>query len=78
MTCPVPVEAYVAAGSNIVSFVLRFVCEEPFGESEDLTVARYGVVRHVQSDTERHLTSWDEIVAFIEQYVGLSKDAEDE
>jgi hypothetical protein len=29
----------------------------------------------VQSDTERHLTRWEDIVAFIGQYVDLSKEA---
>lgn len=68
----------MTADSRIVSFVLRFVLEEPPARTADLPAGWYGVVRHVQSDAEQHLTSWDEIVAFMKKYVELSKDAEDE
>jgi hypothetical protein len=61
--------------SKLVSFVLRFVYEEGAEEPAIPASGWYSVVRHVQSDTERHLTRWEDIVAFIGQYVDLSKDA---
>jgi hypothetical protein len=58
-----------------VSFVLRFVYEEPLGEVERLAGTWYSVVRHVQSNTERHFTRWDDVVAFIEDYVNLNRES---
>lgn len=61
--------------AKLVSFVLRFVYEEAAGDPDQRATSWYSVIRHVQSDTERHLTRWEDIVAFINQYVDLSKDA---
>jgi hypothetical protein len=60
--------------AKLVSFVLRFVYEEAPDEPDAPAPGWYSVVRHVQSDTERHLTRWEDIVAFIGQYVDLDKD----
>ncbi len=61
--------------AKLVSFVLRFVYEERADDGNAPPPGWYSVVRHVQSDTERHLTRWEDIVAFIGQYVDLNKDA---
>ena len=58
-----------------VSFVLRFVYEEPPGEAESRAGNWYSVVRHVQSNTERHFTRWDDVVAFIAHYVNLDHES---
>jgi hypothetical protein len=60
--------------AKLVSFVLRFVYEESPDEPHAQAPGWYSVVRHVQSDTERHLTRWEDIVAFIGQYVDLNKE----
>ncbi len=44
----------------------------PNPNSVRLTSGWYSVIRHVQSDTERHLASWAEVSAFIDHYVDLS------
>ncbi len=62
--------------SELVSFVLRFVQEEP---TEDTTPSNAndssrtwrGVIRHVQSDDEQHFARWDDAVAFIARHVSL-------
>ena len=65
---------------KLVSFVLRFVYDEP---SEHATPGEhgaqgwYGIVRHVQSNSERHFTSWEDVSAFVAQYVDLRKEAQD-
>jgi len=61
-----------------VSFVLRFVYEEPPGDGERRAGPWYSVVRHVQSNTERHFTRWDDVVAFIEDYVNLDRESRHE
>jgi hypothetical protein len=61
--------------AKLVSFVLRFVYEDDTDAADGPPPGWYSVVRHVQSDTERHLTRWEDIVAFIAQYVDLNKDA---
>jgi hypothetical protein len=61
--------------AKVVSFVLRFVYEEPPAGSAAPGTGWYSIIRHVQSDTERHLTRWEDITAFITQYVTLDKDA---
>jgi hypothetical protein len=60
--------------AKLVSFVLRFVYEESPDEPDAPGPGWYSVVRHVQSDTERHLTRWEDVVAFIGQYVDLNKE----
>lgn len=60
--------------AKLVSFVLRFVYEEAAGEQPNRATEWYSVIRHVQSDTELHLTRWEDIVAFISRYVDLGQD----
>jgi hypothetical protein len=64
--------------AKVVSFVLRFVYEEPAADPAQPAADWYSVIRHVQSDTERHLTRWEDIQAFIAQYVALDKEARHE
>lgn len=63
---------------KVISFVVRFVFEEPTGDPVEAAGHWYSVVRQVQSDSERHFTSWEEIVSFFQKYVDLSKGAKDE
>jgi hypothetical protein len=58
---------------SLVSFVLRFVCEEPAAQGVHPATHWHGVIRHVQSNVERRFTDWDEAVAFIGEYVGLTR-----
>ncbi len=64
--------------AKVTSFVLRFVHEDPPPHTNGRETDWYSVVRHVQSDTERRFTRWEDLVAFIGQYVDLSKGAKDE
>jgi hypothetical protein len=68
----------MTADSRIVSFVLRFVVDQKTPEPDGPASDWYGVIRHVQSDEEAHLTRWEDISAFIRKYVDLGKDAVDE
>lgn len=57
--------------TQLTSFVLRFIYEEPPATPVAPVVAWRGVLRHVQSNTEIHFTRWEEAAAFIAQYVQL-------
>ena len=59
--------------AKVVSFVVRFVYEEPAGKPEDRAIDWYAVIRHVQLDTEQRFVRWEEVVAFISQYVNLQQ-----
>lgn len=58
--------------ANLTSFVLRFVSEP--AADDQAAEPWHGVIRHVQTNQERHFTRWAEAVAFIEQYVELNTD----
>ncbi len=64
--------------ANLTSFVLRFVFDRPSETTESapvpLSQAWHGVIRHVQTNQERHFTRWAEAVAFVEQYVDLNEE----
>ncbi len=64
--------------ANLTSFVLRFVSDQPPETAElapaPASQAWRGVIRHVQTNQERHFTRWAEAVAFIEQYVELTEE----
>ncbi len=64
--------------AKVTSFVVRFVYEEPHDQPNEGAGHWYSVVRHVQSDTERRFTRWEDVVLFLQQYVDLSKGAKDE
>ncbi len=68
-------EPRAASEISLVSFVLRFVCDEPAAEAARPATHWYGVIRHVQSNAERRFTDWDEAVAFIAQYVSVAREA---
>lgn len=64
--------------ANLVSFVVRFVGEDSPTAADGLSPAEprltrdwHGVIRHVQSNTERHFIHWSEAMAFMAQYVDL-------
>jgi hypothetical protein len=64
--------------ANLTSFVLRFVFDQSL-ETTELAVAPigqawHGVIRHVQTNQERHFTRWAEAVAFVEQYIDLGEE----
>ena len=62
--------------SQLVSFVLRFVCEAP---AAGQPAERWrGMVRHVQSDDEQHFVRWADAVLFMEQYVRLQQGEDQE
>lgn len=67
----------MSSENRLDSFVLRFIHEEGAEAAADTPPVWRGVIRHVQSNSERHVTQWDEIVAFIEQYVSLLQQAGD-
>jgi hypothetical protein len=60
--------------TGVVSFVLRFVYDEPPSESALPVAGWHGVIRHVQSDSERHFTRWTDAVAFIDQFVRVQQE----
>ena len=69
--------------ANLVSFVLRFVAEQPADGSRDeagrATSSPWrGVIRHVQSNEERHFSRWADAVAFISQFVPVEESAVDD
>ena len=75
-------ELPVDSETNLVSFVLRFVSEQPSGEASAETLAPapmtwHGVIRHVQTNEERHFTRWSEAVSFIARYVTVEDDTLD-
>jgi len=57
--------------TDLNSFVLRFIQEAGPGEDARRSPAWHGIIRHVQSNTERHFTRWIEASAFIAEYVDL-------
>jgi hypothetical protein len=63
----------MASQTSLVSFVLRFVLDEPPSHSAMRSRPRWhGVIQHVQTNDEMHFARWEEAVAFIEQYVDLT------
>ena len=60
--------------ANLTSFVLRFVFDQPPEEGASSRQVWHGVIRHVQTNQERHFTRWAEAEAFVEQYVDLSEE----
>lgn len=68
----------MSQGSQVTSFVVRFVYEETHDDQDDAAGQGgqwYSVVLHVQSNTERRFTRWEDVVLFLQQYVDLSKGA---
>ncbi len=59
--------------TRLVSFVLRFVYDQPTGEATSPATRWHGVVRHVQSNEEVHFTRWADAVAFIERFALLDQ-----
>jgi len=57
--------------TQLTSFVLRFIYEEPPTLPLAPVAEWRGVLRHVQSNTEIQFTRWEEAAAFIAQYVRL-------
>ena len=59
--------------THLVSFVLRFVYDQPPGETTASAARWHGVVRHVQSNEELHFIRWADAVAFIERFAQLDQ-----
>ncbi len=59
--------------THLVSFVLRFVYDQPSGEAPPPATHWHGVVRHVQSNEELHFIHWADAVAFIERFAQLNQ-----
>ena len=59
--------------TNLISFVLRFVCDQPSGQAPLPATRWHGVVRHVQSNQELHFSRWADAVAFIERFAQLDQ-----
>jgi hypothetical protein len=64
----------------MVSFVVRFVHDEPASEvtgdddrAPPAVATWHGTIRHVQSDAERRFIRWEEALAFIAEYVDLEQ-----
>ncbi len=57
----------------LVSFVLRFVYDQPSAEATSSATRWHGVDRHVQSNEEVHFTRWADAVAFIERFAQLDQ-----
>lgn len=57
--------------TRLRSFVVRFVSTEACADAARPMTDWYGVIRHVQSNSERHFTRWDEALEFMSQYVDL-------
>lgn len=54
---------------DILSFVIRFVIETA-GDQQSALPYR-GTVRHIQANEEIVFSNWEEVVAFIQDYVPL-------
>ncbi len=55
---------------QVASFLIRFVFEAPAAGQR--STGWHGVVRHVQTNAERHFTRWEDAVAFVAGYVDLA------
>jgi len=64
--------------TNLDSFVLRFMQETRPSEKTRRAPAWHGIIRHVQSNTERHFTRWADALAFISEFVDLREEIADE
>lgn len=63
--------------TNLDSFILRFVQETRPGEEQRRAPGWHAVIRHVQSDKERHFTRWADALTFISEFVDLREDKTD-
>ncbi len=59
--------------TNLISFVVRFVCDQPASQAPLPATRWHGVVRHVQSNQELHFSRWADAVAFIERFARLDQ-----
>jgi hypothetical protein len=53
---------------KIVSFVVRFVQEQP---AEGVSALYRGIIRHVQTDQELTFTDWEAAQGFMEKFVNI-------
>jgi hypothetical protein len=59
------------SNTHIVSFVIRFVQNQPTGDLEP--VHYRGAIRHIQTDQEVQFTDWDRAVDFIQQFISIDQ-----
>lgn len=63
--------------AEVVSFVVRFAFDRPSDGQPEAQRLWHGVVRHVQSDAERHFAHWPDALDFLSHYVELSQSTPD-
>ena len=63
--------------TSLDSFVLRFVQESGSDEEPARPRRWYGIIRHAQSNRERHFTHWDDARTFISEFVDLREEQTD-
>jgi hypothetical protein len=63
--------------TSLDSFVLRFVRESETNADPSRPRRWYGIIRHAQSNRERHFTRWDDALSFISEYVDLREEKTD-
>ena len=65
----------VPGETSLDSFVLRFVRrpEEPSHPA----IVWHGIIRHVQSNSERAFSRWGDAVSFISEFVDLAEEGVD-
>jgi len=65
------------AHPSIASFVIRFVVAETLSTEETHPSYR-GTIRHIQSNEELAFSSWENAVEFIQRYVPLESQSDQE
>ncbi|MEW6029668.1 MAG: hypothetical protein ACOYZ8_07505 [Chloroflexota bacterium] len=65
------------ASPSIVSFVIRFVMAET-PPAEEAQPSYRGAIRHIQSNEELVFNVWEDAVDFIERYVPLKGDSNEQ
>lgn len=73
----IALEPHMISGTNVTSFVLRFVYDQPSDESPGPAAGWHGLIRHVQSNEEQRFTRWTDATAFIARYVNVGEDMAD-
>jgi len=61
----------MSSQTNVASFVLRFVQEEIGNQPAPARADWYGLIKHVQTDTEERFTRLVDALVFMTRYVDL-------
>lgn len=65
-------ERQMSSQTNVTSFVLRFVQETTDTPTAPAKDDWYGLIRHVQTDTEERFACLIDAIAFISRYIDLA------